>query len=686
MVNKRKKLSFYFIAFLVIAFVFLAIGLGTLGSVSTTGKSYELMTASNENEDPSVVFLIKNITEKDEKGNDSTVYHALRHVYINVGALYSEEGKDVEIRLTRGSSSNPTSTSSTYRYTATLENLKPDAGRDEKTTAIRNSQFNWIAPFDENLAKLSVTNSRVSTYKYMKLTAPTHNLVINEVVFVGEKLTGVSGEGTGEYNVLPVEIYSATPHNNQTNEEAKEKAAALVDAQKMPNMAESSFDRFTKEETYTMMSIAEMKAGGNYTQGSFYHGDTVHNSFGTSVLAFGTLIFGMSPFGLRVFPMLASFGVLLLGFFFATDLFKSEKAGLAFAILYALSTLSLGFGHLGTPLMLGVFFFAGSVFGCYKFYRYGLKKGDVKDALPLVLSGLGGAAAICVNGAFLIPMLAVAGLFAAGMVKQQRARRYYLDLAIAEAEAEEAAPVTSAHEKTETEEPAQSAGREKVAQVVSEFRRKNTLAPVAFFGSIVLGALFLSLIFLIPTYYLAVKLFDNPASPSKNIFALAANFFAGGFVGANGSGSAWRVAYTVFTGTGSPYAVTSFVVNAFAGIAGLLGIAYAISRIVLICKARDREGKSELYKMSILLTGLAVCLITAAFARGGAAFIMLAYVFCFLLFAGAAKHYTEAEGKIGSAAKIVSIVGIVLLAVWFALTAVFTFSIPLPASFMKAFI
>lgn len=693
MENKRKKLSFYFIAFLVIAFVFLAIGLGTLGSVATTGKSYELMSKTKDNEDPSVVFLIKNPTEKDKNGKDSTVYCALRRIYLNVGAFYSEEGKDVSVSFAIGSSS----TSSNRQYTATFENIKPDDKRDEKTTAIEDAQFNWISPFDEQLAKVSVLNSRVASYRYVKLTT-SKNLVINEVVFVGEVLriknsdgtwgqTDSSGECSGEYRMLPVEIYSATPYNGQSNDAAKEAAAAMIDAQQMPNFAQSTFNRFTKEEVYSMMSVAEMRAGGGYTEGNVYHGDTVYNSFGTSVLAFGTRIFGMSPFGIRFFPMLASFGVLVLGFFFAKDLFKSEKAGLAFAILYALSTLSLGLGHLGSPLMLGVFFFTGAVFGCYKFYRYGLKKGDFKDTLPLVLSGLCGAAAICVNGVFVIPMLAVAGLFAAGMVRQQYARRYYLDLAIAEAEAEEAQSDTTVHEKTETaQEPAMSEGRAKVAKVVSQYRRKNTLAPVAFFASVVLGALFLSLIFLIPTYYLAVKLFDNPASPSLNIFALAAKFFAGGFVGTNGEACAWTVAYTTFIGTGSPYAITSFVINAFAGIAGLIGIAYAISRIVLICKARDWEKKSELYKMIILLSGLVICLVTAAFAKGAVALIMLAYIFAFLLAAGAVKHYTEAEGKIGTAAKIISIVGLVLLALWFALTAVFTFSIPLPASFMKLFV
>lgn len=693
MANKRKKLSKYFIAFLAIAFAFLAIGLGTLGSFASAGDSYELKTSDKEDK-PSVIFHVTNPAEEKEDGTKKQIYCALAHIYLNVGVLYSAEGEDVSIRMERGGSSKPSdfnSDSSSLRFNATLENLVSAEAEEGKTsTAIKESQFNWTAPFEESIAGLSASSSRISSYPFFKLTAPSHSLVVNEVVFVGEKLVDANGNtvssgGTrsGEFFLLPVTIESATYHNEQGAEEAKEAAGALIDAQAIPNMAQSTFNRFSAEEAYSLMSIAEMRAGGSYSEENVYHGDTVYNTLGTSILAFGTLIFGMSPFGLRIFPMLASFGVLMVGFYLARDFFKSEKAGLAFAILYALSNLSIGLGHLGTPLMIGVFFFVGSVYGCYRFYRFGMKKANFRGALPLILSGLAGAAAICVNGAYLIPMLAVAGLFAAGMVKQQQARRYHLDLAIAAAEEEEAQ--LQANHAT-AEEIAESESRKKVAQVAQEYRQKNAVAPVAFGASLVLGALFFSLIFLIPVYYLAVRLFDNPASPSLNIFTLAAKFFAGGFVGSNGGGSAWPVAYTLFAGTGEIYAVTSVVINVFAFVAAIAGIAFAIWRIVMICKA-DKEWykKSAFYSVVIPLAGIVVCLITAAFAGGGLAFITLAYAFGFVLAAGAVQYFTETEGKIGEAAKIISVTGIALLSAWFLITAVFTFSIPLPASFMSIF-
>ena len=683
MENKRKKLSRYFIAFLAVAFVFLAIGLGSLGSFDSAGGSYLLHTSVKEGESlPSVIFEIKNPDYKDEEGKD--IICTLAHVYVNVGILYSEEGEDVDIRLERGSSvSSFENLSSGYKDSAKLANITPaPVEGDKPSTAVTDALFNWTDPFGASLAERSYSNRSVSSRRFMKITAPSHNILLNEVIFVGERVTSNSAgaESMGEFYLLPAVVNSATPYVGQSAEDAKESAEVLLDSQKLPNMAQSSFNRFTTEEVYSLMTIAEMKNGGTYFEKAVYHGDTVYNSLGSSILAFGTTIFGMSQFGLRVFPMLASFGVLMLGFFLARDFFKSEKAGLVFAVLYALSNLALGLGHLGTPLMLGVFFFVGSFYACYRFFRFGMK--EKHGALPVALSGLSGAAAVCVNGVFIIPMLAVIALFVAGMLRQQWARRYYLDLAIEEAEAEEA----RLPKVKEGEEQPVNEGKKKAQEVYAEYRRKNIVAPVAFGVSFLLGILFFSLIFLIPTYYVAVKLFDNPAAPHLNVFTLAWNFFAGGFVGTNASANAWFPAYTLFHGAGTTYAITALVMNVVAAVAGLAGIAYAIWRIVCVCKAeKEWYRKSEFWNIAVTLAGLVICLITAIFAKGALAFILLAYLFAFLLASGAVRHFTEAGGKLGENAKVVTVVGTVLLGFVFLLCAVFTFSIPLPASFIGIF-
>ncbi|MDE5548578.1 MAG: hypothetical protein K2J30_06245, partial [Clostridia bacterium] len=374
-----------------------------------------------------------------------------------------------------------------------------------------------------------------------------------------------------------------------------------------------------------------------------------------------------SPFGLRFFPMLASFGVLVLAFFFAKALFGSEKAGFAVALLYALCNFSFGLGHLGTPLMIGVFFAVAALYIAYRFFAFGMKKASAIEALPLVIGGLCGAAAICVNGAFVIPIAGVAGLFVAGIFRMRKQRAIALEPAIAAYE-EELANLPPKNEDVEVPTPA----KEELQGILHDYRRKTTIAPAAFFTSLIIGAMLLSLLFTLPVYLTASKLYRLSKA---NVFTLAAKLFAGGFVGTAQDGNVWNIVYTVFRGAGEHYAITLIVMNAVAVLAGLFGIGYAIYKIVIILQGKG--DKSELACVIVPLATLAVSLICAAFAKGTLAFFMLAYLAAFVLAAGGTEYFTAQDGKIGKAAKIVSIVTIALLGVCFLLAVPFTFSIPI---------
>lgn len=490
--NKKNKLSFFMLAFLVLAFVFLAIGLGTLGSVKGTGKAYELYASEKGKDNFSVVFKLSDIVEKDEKGTEKSRKNLrIKDAYVNIAVLYSEEGEDVVMTLRRGGSSNPTSTSANYQYKATVENLvaPPPAETEEGKeppvrTAVTDAVFNWTTPFHELFTKGNDYN-RVSSYQYYKLFVESRNVLINEIVFVGEVLKeGSTTETTGETVVVPVTVESATVLNNESPEEAKARAGAMLDAQAIPSDVQSSFFRFGEEEVYSMMTIAEMRENNPINGSNVYHGDTVYNSFGTSLLAFGTVIFGMSPFGLRFFPMLASFGVLVVAFFFAKALFGSDKAGFAAALLYALCNFSFGLGHLGTPLMLGVFFAFASLFVAYRFFAFGIKKANVLHALPLAAGGLCGAAAICVNGAFVLPVAGVAGLFVAGLICMQKQRAAALEPAIAAYE-EELASLPPPKEGKEASVPMPA--KEELQGILRDYGKKSTVAPASFFAGLLIG-------------------------------------------------------------------------------------------------------------------------------------------------------------------------------------------------------
>ncbi|MGN1076908.1 MAG: ArnT family glycosyltransferase, partial [Candidatus Gallimonas sp.] len=370
---KWKQLSRFFRAFLFVALAFLVVGLGTLGTVQSAGKGYELQYQTSEDaKTPSLIFHIT--PPKDKEGNNITV--RLTQVYLNLGAIYSEEGA---VTLTMNRASSATSSSFTSSKSATLA----DATRCELAEGQQDADlFNWIAPFDAS----AWSNVNVTSYPYYKLSVSTSsssttkkaNVLVNEVVFVGEGYE--DGELNGKRYLLPAEIdsHSTLPYDAEKGEsvsDAVKKASAVLDSQKMPSTTQSSFFRFGKEEQKILASVTEMRVGSTYVEGDVYYGDETYNALGLDLCALGTLVFGMSPFGLRFFPMLAAFGILLVGYFFVKCLFRSDKAAFVFAVLFALCGASLSLAHLGTPLTIGLFFLLASLSACHKFYAEGMKKG-----------------------------------------------------------------------------------------------------------------------------------------------------------------------------------------------------------------------------------------------------------------------------------------------------------------------
>ncbi|MDE7158490.1 MAG: hypothetical protein K2N74_02850 [Clostridiales bacterium] len=675
-----KNLSVFFRVFLLMALLFFAVGLGTVGSVQSTGKSFVLQSKqANDAEEPFVIFELQ-LPEDIESKSKLTV----REVYLNVGAIYSETAV-AELRLGRTASVSANTTSASFSTVRADDgsssgslNLKllnrfASEQKDEKVTAVEGVEFNWFkAPF---IFKEGDSHA-LSRYSYYCLTAKNCNILINEIVFVGEELDK-DNNGTGKLRAIEATVneFSQLPYDTaagETKEDALKKAAAMVDSPRIPTLSQSSFFRYTEDELYSLMTVAEMRQGNSYLSSSVYRGDKVYNSLGADLLTFGTLIFGLSPFGLRFFSMLASFGVLVFGFLFVRKLLRSDKAGLIFAVLYALCGLSISLAHLGTPLMIGLFFLVASLQLCHKFYADGMKKVNFAGVSTLGLSGLFAALSVCVNGLYLLPVLGVIGLFVAGMFRQQTAKRYRLDKAIAE------------YEEVGGDEADSEAAKEKKKAAVSiaqEYRIKNEVAPLAFGAALLLGLVVLSLLFILPASFAYVKIYDNPALPQYNIFTLAWKAFAAGFVGQNG-GSGFALFYTAYKGA----SVFGICINAVAALVGLFGLGFAIYRFVMLMKKKEfgKEERAELRTIVIPAAGLLlsfVATVVAAFSGGAYAFLLLGSIFAFALAANSTETLISDE-KTAKWAKIVMWVVFGLLCACFALFAVFTFSIPLPASLM----
>ena len=695
MANKvnSKKLTTRII--FILALIFLVIGLSTLGSFYSAGDAYELKTQGSSAEAPTVVFQLRNPTTTDEHGHSTTQYLRLRHIYVNIGAAYIEEGETATIRAEIDTAPNNSAVASSRRLDYTFGNFVTDEdteGTPEDAAEYPNIYYSW-----QDMVPSTSSGWAVSSYDYVRLIARDANVLLNEVVFVGEVMesSSSSSEGTGEMVVVPATIYSATPLIGETDEEAAVRAGALLDKQVMPSVNEYRMNKLSDEETISMMTIREMYEGASYGTGNAYTGEHVYGSVGEEILAFGTLIFGMSPYGLRFFPMLAAAGALLCGAFLARRVAKNDWAGVIFAALFLLACAPLALGGLGTPLMIGVFFFLLSVNSCHYFYANGMRTEKFASALPLLVSGLAGALAILTHGAYLVPMVGVVALFACGMVRMRRARRVYLDKAIAEVEAEETAPAEpaeapapSAPAPEEDARPALSPARRKVAAVAAEYRNKTSIALVTFLGALVVGAFVLGLILATPMYFTWLKLFDNPASPSMNIIALAATAFAGGFAGVNPGGmgsSAWNVVYSISRVSGEAYsALYASVINFAALIAVLFAVVSAVVHLVMLCRTKEwgREERAALRGIVIPAVAIVIALVTAIFAKDAVQFVLLAYIFAFVLAASEAVKLMQT-----SKAKLVRIlcwVELALLVIMFVLLFVFTTGLPVASGLLTA--
>lgn len=693
MANKQsKKKSLATRIILIVALVFLVIGMSTLGSFYSAGDAYELKTQGNSAETPTVIFRLTNPSTTDEHGHSATQYLRLKHIYVNIGAAYIAEGETTTIRAEVAASTTG-SVSNSRRFDYTFGNFVSATDEaQEDGEEYPNVYYSW-----QDMGPADSDGWSISSYRYVRLTARDANVLLNEVVFVGEVMasSASNAEGTGEIVVIPATIESATPLMGETEEEAAARAAALLDSQVMPSLNSFRMNKLSDEETLSMMTIREMYTGAEYGEGNIYTGERVYGSVGEEILALGTLIFGMSPFGLRFFPMLAAAGALVCGAFLARRIAKKDAAGIIFAVLFALACAPLALGGLGTPLMIGVFFFLLSVNSCHYFYANGMRTEKFTSALPLLVSGLAGALAILTHGAYLVPMVGVVALFACGMVRMRRARRVYLDKAIAEVEAEETAPAEpaeapapSAPAPEEDARPALSPARRKVAAVAAEYRNKTSIALVTFLGALVVGAFVLGLILATPMYFTWLKLFDNPASPSMNIIALAATAFAGGFTGVNPGGmgsSAWNVVYSISRVNGEAYsALYVSVINFAALIAVLFAVVSAVVHLVMLCRTKEwgKEERAAIRGIVVPAVGIILALVTAIFAKDAVQFVLLAYIFAFVLAAAEAVKLMQT-----SKAKLVRIlcwVELALLVVMFVLLFVFTTGLPVASGLLTA--
>ena len=247
MANKQsKKKSLATRIILIVALVFLVIGMSTLGSFYSAGDAYELKTQGNSAETPTVIFRLTNPSTTDEHGHSATQYLRLKHIYVNIGAAYIAEGETTTIRAEVAASTTG-SVSNSRRFDYTFGNFVSATDEaQEDGEEYPNVYYSW-----QDMVPADSDGWSISSYRYVRLTARDANVLLNEVVFVGEVMasSASNAEGTGEIVVIPATIESATPLMGETEEEAAVRAAALLDSQVMPSLNSFRMNKLSDEET-----------------------------------------------------------------------------------------------------------------------------------------------------------------------------------------------------------------------------------------------------------------------------------------------------------------------------------------------------------------------------------------------------------------------------------------------------
>ena len=218
----------------------------------TTGKSFEL--SINEENRSWVVFKVSAPTTVDKQGKETRMNVKLHDVYIHMSKICSDE-QTATLELQWGASTTPADSFFTLSAMKKVVLFNPDYVQKEGDTRIEESdkysnyvhdwRYKWVAPFGVSELDDESSYRNMSSDLYFRLVIPlvnskykNSNVVIDEIVFVGEVLDGE--DGTGRYVVLPTEIDERTrlPYDSEVErqEDVFERAKALLDVQRIPKI------------------------------------------------------------------------------------------------------------------------------------------------------------------------------------------------------------------------------------------------------------------------------------------------------------------------------------------------------------------------------------------------------------------------------------------------------------------
>lgn len=668
----------------ILVLVFLIVSACTIGGFTGAGRSYYMAADSN------VVFYL-----------DYQDGAKLDKVYLNVGSVYGEVGKDfsVEFRYASKSSSSEPTFSSSMLGTVKLGNVYTSSVEGTKGT-----NYDWVKVFDLTEAGRSLSTS----YCLIRLTVKTEMLV-NEVVFVD-----------AEGNIIPAYVTEKSVKSFFTdtqwpyyrdlftkNDHSKEYGKAgdpvrLTDAQNNYADGNTAYTDFTQDEKYTLMQIDDILLGRMVVEGTF-HAQTDFGPFAVLLPMLGTLIFGASPFGLRIFSVLCTTAMIVFVYLLGKRLFKSSGFGFMFACFAALGGLALTVGRLGLAYAMIALFAVAAYYFMFKFYEDGIsKERPVKSAANVLISGIFFAFLFATDPKAVFALIGLAALFVVGWARIHRQGKAEL-AAVRKAALDKNAAAGSEEDMLKNLQ--ESEHQERLIRMENGY--SSRVLWLFFIVSFIVATVLITVLSAIPSYFTYVKLYDaNPAVPTIGIFGLVWAAVKDSFTLANTTAFTSANAINPFgwflslkgatlfsSGNESVYTAMNAQMNLALAITSLIGLIFTTIYVILYFatgKAKSAYASAHtsgiLNAYFLLLAGLVTSLLQYLFAGSSSAANSLLFTvfyggFAVLMFYTAYVHDTGARKKLfgvpmNTTLKVLTGVCVVY-ALIFVLTIPMLFSIPI---------
>lgn len=512
----RNRFTKFGIAAACLVLVFLIAGACTIGGFSSPGSAYYL---------PAEQYIVYYLDFQEDENGDTA---SLASVYVNVGAVYTDIGDTFTLEFRHGNASGSYTNgkfSSAGMGKIALANIyqaPADTEGEEAadTAAALGTNYGWVKAFDYTEDPVSY-----SSYRLVRVAASCDMLLygISFVDTEGEVIPAYTAEADvrgffgSSYWPSYRDLFRANDRSSAYG--ALGEPAALTDGA-APAAGDTAYSQFTQEEKYTLLQMDNIRLGSIVADGT-YNASTDFGPLAALLPMLGTLVFGVCPFGLRIVPLLCTAGLIAVLYFFGKELLRRPGWGFLPAALTAFGGLALTVGRLGlayAPIALCV---VAAYWCMFRFFRRGVSAAKpAASACNVLASGLCFALAMALDPKCIFALLGLAGLFAAGMVRQKRKDAAALaKVRAAAAEGEEAAQSASGAPQSASGAPQSDTPQSYALDTAQSYARRLAWL-FAVLGFIAATVAFVALAFL-PQYFTYMQLYEaDPSAPSLGFFTL----------------------------------------------------------------------------------------------------------------------------------------------------------------------